>query len=502
MAGFHAVTNPRWQNFKNLFRFIDVGNETHGIPKYNGGLFAPHAVDELELPDDPWTNFFHTISTYDFADEVNLDVLGHLFERSITELEKLKESGLFGGDAEKAQQYATMPQSAKRKQLGIYYTPPELTSRIVQYTVEELIAQRFAAAAVEFGVSEEGRADRGIAPDDAEYWRRCLAILRNLKIVDPACGSGAFLFQAYDVLERRYNEVIGHLEQVGDARRAKTRPTGAPVHSAGEPLRRRSLARSGRDHATGPLDSLGHAGPDCWPSSRRTSSTATRWFTTRTVHPAGFDWRERFPDVFDREESGFDCVIGNPPWERIKLQEREFFSLPAPEIATATNAAKRGKLVAKLEADESRTCIRRYQAALRRRACPARLLPQERPISAHRQGRHQHLRRVRRTRLPTRRARTAASDCSFPRASPPTRRPRTFFAAIAESNRLIRLYDFENQEDLLSRSPCVVQVLHPQLRRRTGDYARRPISSSSLTASKNWRTAAAHCASAAPTSAC
>ena len=65
------------------------------------------------------------------------------FERSITEMEKLKQTGLFGGDAEKTEQYAAMPQSAKRKQLGIYYTPPELTSRIVQYTVEELIDERF-----------------------------------------------------------------------------------------------------------------------------------------------------------------------------------------------------------------------------------------------------------------------------------------------------------------------------------------------------------------------
>src|SRR5208282_68934 len=67
------------------------------------------------------------------------------------------------------------------------------------------------------------------------------------------------------------------------------------------------------------------------------------------VHAAGFNWRERFKDVFNREEAGFDCVIGNPPWERMKLQEREFFSLPAPEIATATNAAKRRQLVGKLE---------------------------------------------------------------------------------------------------------------------------------------------------------
>src|SRR5262249_19542926 len=81
------------------------------------------------------------------------------------------------------------------------------------------------------------------------------------------------------------------------------------------------------------------------------------------VHPDGFEWRQRFPAVFEREEAGFDCVIGNPPWERIKLQEREFFSLPAPEIATATNAARRRKLVAKLESDDP-LLFTRYQEAL------------------------------------------------------------------------------------------------------------------------------------------
>jgi hypothetical protein len=62
VAGFHAVTNPRWQNFKHLFRFIDEGSHTHDIPQYNGGLFARHSVDDLELPDTPWTTFFNTIS--------------------------------------------------------------------------------------------------------------------------------------------------------------------------------------------------------------------------------------------------------------------------------------------------------------------------------------------------------------------------------------------------------------------------------------------------------
>ena len=151
VQSFAAVTNPRWQNFKNLFRFIDRGSdainpnlpETERVPRYNGGLFAPHPVDDLELPDEPWTTFFHTIGSYGFADEVNLDVLGHLFERSITELEKLKNTGVFTGNLDKARQYAEMPQSAKRKRLGVYYTPAVLTERVVRDTLDELITLRF-----------------------------------------------------------------------------------------------------------------------------------------------------------------------------------------------------------------------------------------------------------------------------------------------------------------------------------------------------------------------
>jgi hypothetical protein len=155
LPGFSAVTNPRWQNFKTLFRFVDRGSPDGEIPAYNGGLFADHPVDNLNLDDEPWTEFFLTLSRYGFGDEVNLDVLGHLFEQSITELEKLRESGLFGGDAEKAQQFAQMPQSAKRKQMGIYYTPPELTSRIVEYTIDELIHERLVDLAKAHGVEDQ-----------------------------------------------------------------------------------------------------------------------------------------------------------------------------------------------------------------------------------------------------------------------------------------------------------------------------------------------------------
>ncbi|MEM9926743.1 MAG: N-6 DNA methylase [Cyanobacteria bacterium P01_D01_bin.50] len=56
-----------------------------------------------------------------------------------------------------------------------------------------------------------------------------------------------------------------------------------------------------------------------------------------------FHWCLEFPEVF--EQGGFDCVLGNPPWERIKLQEKEFFASRDEEIATAANKAARNKLI-------------------------------------------------------------------------------------------------------------------------------------------------------------
>ena len=61
-----------------------------------------------------------------------------------------------------------------------------------------------------------------------------------------------------------------------------------------------------------------------------------------------FHWELAFPHVFAR--GGFDVVVGNPPWERVKLLEREFFAKRDPSIATAPNAAARKKLIAALPA--------------------------------------------------------------------------------------------------------------------------------------------------------
>jgi hypothetical protein len=71
-----------------------------------------------------------------------------------------------------------------------------------------------------------------------------------------------------------------------------------------------------------------------------------------------FHWRLEFPEVFAR--GGFDVMLGNPPWERIKLQEQEFFAVHDPDIAMAPNKAAREELIRALfavDADSAKRAL-------------------------------------------------------------------------------------------------------------------------------------------------
>lgn len=77
-----------------------------------------------------------------------------------------------------------------------------------------------------------------------------------------------------------------------------------------------------------------------------------------------FHWHLEFPEIFMKRQ-GFDCVLGNPPWERIKLQEKEFFAQLDPEIANAPNATARRGMISKLP-ETNPTLWKTYQAAKRK----------------------------------------------------------------------------------------------------------------------------------------
>ena len=63
------------------------------------------------------------------------------------------------------------------------------------------------------------------------------------------------------------------------------------------------------------------------------------------------------------ERGGFDVVLGNPPWEKVKLEDKQFFADKAKEIAEAENSAKRRRMIAALE-KENPTLFKAYQEAL------------------------------------------------------------------------------------------------------------------------------------------
>lgn len=336
---FTKATNPRWKNFVELFRAVDEGADGADIPAFNGGLFAESEVDHLDL-DDSWTDFFKDVGTYDFAEEINLDVLGHLFEKSITELEKLREGALFGEDA-KDEIAGQMPKSAKRKKMGVYYTPPSFTRKITELTVDTVVNDRFIECAQSLDLDPK-------TADTVEFWLACLEALKQIKIVDPACGSGAFLFQAYEAMEARYLEVVGHLAK------HDVSPEESIIDSIPDIVLVNNIYGVDLSPESVEITQLA-----MWiRTARRGKTLATLSHNIRAgnslvhdpeISPVAFDWKAEFPEVFCGDHPGFDCVIGNPPWERIKLQEREFFSLSEPAIAKAPNAATRTKMVAKLQ---------------------------------------------------------------------------------------------------------------------------------------------------------
>src|SRR5207249_263373 len=94
----------------------------------------------------------------------------------------------------------TMPKSPERKRFGIYYTPPEFTGFIVAKTVSAVIDERLDALRKARGVTADDLRADAPTPAVAAYWRAALDVIRAVKVCDPACGSGAFLVRAYDVL--------------------------------------------------------------------------------------------------------------------------------------------------------------------------------------------------------------------------------------------------------------------------------------------------------------
>ena len=290
-----------------LCRNIDKGNKQKGINKFNGGLFKyDEILDDLVLDDSIFSELI-TLADYDFKTDVDENILGRIFEQSISDLEELKNDAL-GIDTD------------KRKKEGVFYTPSRITRGIVEKSIGEYLNDK----KIELGIEklpeltdETIETQRGLsvkAEKHLTFWREYRNKVLNIKVIDPACGSGAFLITAYDYLKKELDEIN---DRIADLKgRTQELFDGDEMYDASR--ENEYLIRC-------------LYGVDLNPESVEISKLSL-WLRTLTKDKpltnlddniksgnsiTEFNFHKEFPEVFAK--GGFEVVIGNPPYVR---QER------------------------------------------------------------------------------------------------------------------------------------------------------------------------------------
>lgn len=313
---------PAWQQFKGLFRAVDKGNEALKIPRYNGGLFEENdLITSLELS-DPIMAGFKALADYDFASEVRVTVLGRIFEQSITDLEELQSIAQNDIDFEAPKSLGT---TGRRKREGVIYTPDYIAEFIVDQTIGTRLKELFSMCVAKYAKKgdaadyenilwKKGKSVNG--SNDIDAWREYRDQISDLKVVDPACGSGVFLVTAFEYLKSEYNRVNNKIAELDPTKRINFFDTdrevltknlyGVDVNAESVEITKLSLwlKTAKRGKVLDSLDDNIKVGD----SLIGTSNFA--------YHEHSFDWRTAFPRV---EGGLFDIVLGNPPYVR---QER------------------------------------------------------------------------------------------------------------------------------------------------------------------------------------
>ncbi len=220
-----------WREFLKLFTELDKGSppgSPNAFHAFNGGLFAPDPLlDGIKLPDSLFTDRlrfnergkqsreiegifgFHV---YDFAGELDVDALGAIFEQSLKDIPVGKKLIRGHGSLD----------SNERASKGVFYTPREIThfliSRALRHRLEPLrknLLSEVKNAAVKKRL-KVGNQTRSLEETrDAIFHHKMMEHLKRLNILDPACGSGAFLVEAFRILHDEYeaiNNALGELE--------------------------------------------------------------------------------------------------------------------------------------------------------------------------------------------------------------------------------------------------------------------------------------------------
>jgi len=348
-----------WYRVKQLFVSMRDGTPfgSERINRFNGGLFAEDLeMDALVIPNRifcrhnqgqakkqilefPDTLLYFS-AKYNFGESDNgegrtlsLTAMGRIFEQSITDLEVMEAH---------AQGRESLVEITKRKRDGVYYTPEWVTYYIVENTVgtrlteirEELGFASFVHISDEdiMAHRSDGRKEKIVS----KYERALLLYsdrMDTLRVVDPACGSGAFLVQAFRYLLEQRQWISAELTRVtGEQSLFDTSSAirsvlsqniyGVDINAESVEITKLTLWLNTalKDQPLTSLDENIRCG---------NSLVGTDFFEQLTIDSDSyeeneyervnpFDWKEAFPEIFGGEDPGFDCVVGNPPY--VKLQ--------------------------------------------------------------------------------------------------------------------------------------------------------------------------------------
>ena len=339
--------NPRplWDNFRGMFRSVNIGNPDLNIHKYNGGLFADDPVlDALKIPDEVF-GLFRDLAEYDFrlpsvvADTdtvsnsrlIDVEILGHIFEQSINDLEKLQaELDKPVEVSALAEVEESKPKVSKRKREGAFYTPAYITRYIVEQALGGVLRDRFETLRLKLEQEKAKTTARSALADPRAYdldslkpvqrdallafWLDWQHELGSIRILDPACGSGAFLIEALDQLHIEYEHTNDRVQELRgfaelfdlDRKILQENLYGVDLNDEAVHIAKLSLwiktAVQGKE-----LTSLDH--------NLRVGNSIV---ADSQIDARAFDWKAEFPEVFEPEQGsgGFDVVIGNPPYIR------------------------------------------------------------------------------------------------------------------------------------------------------------------------------------------
>ena len=197
-----------YDHVMTLCRLIDRGDPSIRLPAYDGGLFSSDAapiLEQVRLPDSAVAPLLYDLSHAETPEgprfvnyrDMSVQQLGSIYERLLEREPVLLEGGVIDV---RLNPYA-------RKDSGSFYTPQELVDLVIEKTLEPLVDERraaFEARAAELK-SDRRPKDRRLADlaklDPAE------AVL-DLKVLDPAMGSGHFLVTAVDFLSDHVADLV------------------------------------------------------------------------------------------------------------------------------------------------------------------------------------------------------------------------------------------------------------------------------------------------------